>query len=367
MEMIILSENIFTCQWCGKKFSRTDYQIRQSKRRNETIKFCSKECKNAYHGRNMVTLTCSYCGRQFKTGKRNVHKKYNFCSSECCHKYHEKNDDIGQTTKLICEWCGNVFEVKNSYIRKQEKRGQHVKFCCKECYSAYREYSSVSFLNKKEIDELYSLQKKIVCSNCGKPVHKTLLQLYKFKKQNHNFGGIFCCNECKNEYRNNHHIVHVKCSYCGKDITVNQFKYKHQSNFYCSSECFKKYKTKEKETYKEISHYLRSTNKYERWKEYILDRDNRQCTICGSKENLQVHHIYSLYNICNDNNFSIDDILNSKEFNDTNNGQTVCIKCHHKIHPWTHIKRDKNGQFLSHASSTPSEDEETENGKNLED
>lgn len=362
-----MSKNIFICQWCGKKFLRTDYQIRQSKRRNETIKFCSKKCKNAYHGRNMVTLTCSYCGKQFKTGQQNVRKKYNFCSSECCHNYHAENGDVGKTTKLICEWCGNTFEVKNSYIRKQEKRGQHIKFCSKECYASYREYSSISFLSKNEIDELYLLQKEIVCKNCGKHVHKTLLQLFKFKKQKHEFGGIFCCNKCKNEYKIKHNTVNVKCHYCGQQITIGKFKYDHQSTFYCSSFCMKKDKEKIKNSYKKISHYLRSTNEYEKWKNSILDRDNHQCVKCGSDDNLQVHHLYSLYDICKDNNFNINDVLHSKKFNDINNGQTVCIKCHHKIHPWTTIKRNKNGQFLSRASSTPSEDEETEDGKNLED
>lgn len=360
-------KNRFVCQWCNKEFFRSDYDIRQSKRRNEPIKFCSKECKTAYHGRNMVSLSCSYCGKHFKTGTRNVHKKYNFCSSECCHKYHDENDDIGKTTKLVCEWCGKEFEVKNSYIRKQQKRGQNIRFCGKDCYASYREYSSVSFLSKEEIDELYELQKTSTCANCGKHVHKTLLQLFKFKNTKHKFGGMFCNQQCKEQYRNQNHTIAVNCHYCGKQITVNKFKYESQKQFYCSWSCMQQEKSSYKESYKKISHYLRTTSSYLKWKNAVLDKDNHKCIECGSEDDLQAHHVYSLYDICKENNFNIEKILNSEIFNDVNNGKTVCVQCHHDYHPWTTIKRNANGQFLSRASSTPSEDEETENGKNLED
>jgi len=55
------------------------------------------------------------------------------------------------------------------------------------------------------------------------------------------------------------------------------------------------------------------------WREECRNRDNNQCTLCGSIERLHVHHILSF-----------------KDYPDRrldiNNGQTVCALCHEKIH-----------------------------------
>lgn len=363
------NKNYFICEWCGKKFYRSDYQIRQSKRQNNPIRFCSKECKNAYHGRNMVELTCSFCGKKFKTGKQNVHKKNNFCSSECCHKYHKRYNGRGTTTTLYCEWCNEPFEVPNSYIRKQTKRGQNIRFCSKHCYSMYREYASVKKydLSDEQINKLYDVQASLTCAYCGEKIHKTLLQIWKAMNRKNIFGMFYCNIECRMNYLKQNNNVNTKCDYCNKEISIPKARYESLNHHYCSYDCWNKAREKNKLIYKNLSHYLRSTSKYENWRDSILERDNFQCTKCKSSENLQVHHIYSLYKICQDNNFDIDKILEDSNFTNINNGVTLCINCHHKVHPWTTIIRDKNGKFLSHASSTASEDEDRKNGKNLED
>lgn len=55
----------------------------------------------------------------------------------------------------------------------------------------------------------------------------------------------------------------------------------------------------------------------ELWKMYCLLRDNNTCQYCGSKEDLQVHHIISR--------------KNSNTKYDVDNGITLCKRCHAKI------------------------------------
>jgi 5-methylcytosine-specific restriction endonuclease McrA len=69
-----------------------------------------------------------------------------------------------------------------------------------------------------------------------------------------------------------------------------------------------------------------------------LERDNYTCQICGSKTNiLQVHHK--------------DDkgphISGGKVNHNLDNLETLCIKCHHKLH-WNSIERDKEIVYRHH-------------------
>jgi hypothetical protein len=93
---------------------------------------------------------------------------------------------------------------------------------------------------------------------------------------------------------------------------------KSECNFYCSDECKdtcevfqqksfpKNYKKKISKVY--VSPF---------WKRSIIERDNFECQICGSKANLYVHHIEP-----------------SSEYpmlaNDIDNGITLCKICHYK-------------------------------------
>lgn len=78
----------------------------------------------------------------------------------------------------------------------------------------------------------------------------------------------------------------------------------------------------------------------------ILYRDQYKCRLCGSNENLEVHHhilsLSQIVYICADMNmqYSISDnieqlfeiVKHDALFNDLDNMVTLCSNCHHKIH-----------------------------------
>lgn len=74
---------------------------------------------------------------------------------------------------------------------------------------------------------------------------------------------------------------------------------------------------------------IRNNAKYMDWKNKVLKRDNYTCQICGNKNNLQVHHIFSIKELCNTFNIkSFDELYKLKEMFDIGNGITLCAKCH---------------------------------------
>jgi hypothetical protein len=64
---------------------------------------------------------------------------------------------------------------------------------------------------------------------------------------------------------------------------------------------------------------IRSSYKYQKWRKFVLERDNYKCTNCGAVEKLEVHHIKHF-------------AKSESEQTDVNNGITLCKKCHINQH-----------------------------------
>ena len=71
----------------------------------------------------------------------------------------------------------------------------------------------------------------------------------------------------------------------------------------------------------EITDEVRERRSYNAkvWRQECVTRDEFTCTVCGSQENLHVHHILPF-------------ATHPDRRWDINNGQTVCSNCHEKIH-----------------------------------
>jgi len=170
---------------------------------------------------------------------------------------------------------------------------------------------------------------KLTCENCGK-VFKT-----HFKEQQ-------CCSrECSNEFiiktekrKNEKHWnwsgggLFLKCEWCGKKASKKKHQAEKNIYNYCSRQCNGKHAefigrfvgenstSYNPELTEEDREDRRKKPEHKKWTKEVYKKDNFACVICGTKRNLQAHHIDG-YNWC------------KEKRTDVNNGATLC-KEHHK-------------------------------------
>lgn len=305
------------CNHCNKSF-----HIRPSfyKKNKTKIFYCCKKCMLEHKHVEKIEVKCNTCGKKIIKRKTDIGNT-NFCNMDCLKAYKPMK-------KLICKECNKEFEVSESYYNKQCKRGQEPKFCSVNCR-----------VNNKRRDK-YMMK----CSICGKEIWSK------------NYIENKCCSkECRDKYLDLNNRVNTVCKFCGKQITINKYSFDNNNTHFCNINCFNSYRTIKRESYKEVSHYLRSSNEYNVWRLKCLKRDKYKCSKCDSKENLHVHHKTSLYEICENYDMNLDIIKTSNEFNDTNNGVTLCTDCHALEHPF--VPRDEKGRFCRpHSKSQKNEE-----------
>ena len=89
---------------------------------------------------------------------------------------------------------------------------------------------------------------------------------------------------------------------------------------------------------------IRATNAYIKWRESVYKRDKYTCQNCGDNTggNLEAHHIKPMSEILDDYKIkTVDGALNCKKLWETNNGQTLCNKCHKLTDTYGKNKRKK--------------------------
>lgn len=301
------------CNHCGKKF-----HIRLSfyKKNKTKVFYCCKECMLIHKHVDKVIVKCDYCGKEIEKRVTEV-SSHNFCNKECSKKF-------TPTITLTCEQCGKDFTLKESYYKKQSKRGQTPKYCSNKC-----RFDARNKIKKGTV-------KEVMCDYCGK-------SFFKSKTRITENGLSFCNINCKINYFKENHRVSVVCKNCGKIFSKNKYRYDNSKSHFCCQKCFDEYRSTLKTTYKNVSHHLRSSSEYEEWRRKCIKRDMYMCSKCNSKECLHVHHIESLFDICEKYNMDIDKIKESEKFNDINNGITLCSNCHALEHPF--VQRDEKGRF----------------------
>lgn len=226
---------------------------------------------------------CELCGKEFKVPPSDA--KQRFCSSECGNKSRRV------ITEYICAVCGKTFTKKG-------KRSERIKYCSPECKAV-------------------GLQKRTVryCAICGKEVIRAASL--------NTAENVVCSKECGAKLRTklysgeNHpryNSIKKNCAICGKEFTVPYSADLYKNVRTCSWECRQEYEKQYPRKYKlnPIRQYLAEQ------KEIALKRDNYTCQKCGSKENLELHHIKKRRLFGGDYNAA----------DNANNLITYCHTCH---------------------------------------
>ena len=106
------SSKTFVCKYCGKTFTRKQYEIDKAHKNGFEINYCSRDCSCKAQAEAQRTNFCVICGKPVKRTR----KKY--CSDEC-EKIARENRKIPKT----CAFCGKEFFANSS--RRQ--------YCSMEC------------------------------------------------------------------------------------------------------------------------------------------------------------------------------------------------------------------------------------------
>lgn len=264
--------------------------------------------------------------------------------------------------KCFCNYCGAEINRSPAHISKRN-------FCCRECYTSAKK-------EDKTLHPSYKGGKYITCHNCGDKTYKSPSTLVKSK---HNF----CSRKCFGAWNSKNKtgksspnyreaLLYKACNICGKEFTTYlitqtycsvECKAKSQlnqeelvctecvikftrskgniqwaekrgsKNVFCSKECQKHYhKGKghpawilDRGKLKSRNKSIRSSNEMTSWRDEVFMRDDFTCKLCGAKNVdgqrvvLNAHHIIR---------FAEDE---HKRF-DSNNGITLCEKCHKKTY-----------------------------------
>lgn len=118
------------------------------------------------------------------------------------------------------------------------------------------------------------------------------------------------------------------CSNCGAFFRRSKSKVDRTKNSFCSELCKFAYfrgskhpSWKKGESITNLSDWLTSQTQYKEWREQVLERDGRKCTISGDTEELEAHHIMHKA-----------ESKNPEYAFDVNNGITLSKRVHIELH-----------------------------------
>lgn len=247
-------------------------------------------------GSPLQSFRAFYMGKCIVCGKEIIGNRYlnsTICSIACYNKH-----KAVKYKDNYCIECGKIIPYNPA---KGTKRYSEKKYCSLLC-SAKTKHNNV----------------EKTCPTCGKTFVIMKSKSEKF---------IHCSIECKP-------ITTKKCIVCGCEFKLKKsHSIKRQC---CSKKCqniFARTKTGNKNNnWKGGIHpenmIGRTTVKYNEWRISVFLRDERACKKCGSKKEIQAHHIKPWSQFKN---------LRY----DINNGITLCKKCHSKVH-----QKNGNDYFL---------------------
>ena len=224
-------------------------------------------------------MTCSICGKEYKT-----HKKDSlYCSLQCAGEGHKNRKEV------ICNYCGKLIERKRSHAERNENS-----FCSKSCANKYMS----EYMNGENSHNWKNTLITTKCSHCGKEI-----KVYKYKLEKHK--NQFCNRECFRKF-NSEFLKGPNNPVYGKKLySIRGENSPHWKD--------------------ELTEEDREHNRYdEGYRSFVLGvfrRDNFICQCCGyDKGKILVAHHLNSYN------------THKEQRTDINNGITLCNKCHTEFH-----------------------------------
>lgn len=264
---------------------------------------------------------CYVCKKSFnvKPGKYD----YRFCCSKKCQSERfretlagERNPNYKQGGRINkCKVCGELFKEAGVYFNK--------KTCSDICY---KKSLSALHLGKKMSKESVEKQKvshRVTLILKGAVLNEISSKCICGGKKDVKAKNCFIC--FRNRIKHKRH-----CIICNKHLGRKGVNVKT-----CSIHCSKIHKSNIsrddknpmwKGGVKPEHQRQRNTNKYKDWRKSVFERDKYTCQNCGQiGGKLHAHHKKDFSN-------------HPKLRLDTNNGETLCIKCHSIHHPWMNIR-----------------------------
>ncbi len=309
----------------------------------EQSKFCSRACRYP-----LRMIPCLHCGTVFRV-KESRFGQRKYCSRRCstlaapdstgCNNPHWKGGNIEKT----CETCSKSFHVAP---------GSKARFCSQACNSQWQTirkgplsprwgfrkpkpdppytygrswipvidpgiYSSpavaaiksdAAAIVRQEIvarkSNVLHKSKRVPCRNCQR-VRKVAIS-----------STSLLCTACRMKSQ-----VKKQCSVCGKPKIYASA----QKTSLCGK-CYGKTLTGALNPHwkggrTSENRRLRASKEYANWRTAVFERDGYACQQCGAQGNLHAHHIIP---------FSV----STGSRLDIENGQTLCVPCHHKTDTW---------------------------------
>lgn len=218
-----------------------------------------------------------------------------------------------------CAECGSDFEVDDT-----RRNWQRVKICSDECKRA------IANRAKKAAYTPIEWPQQKVCVRCSAQF---------LVNEGGNMAQKYCNAECQLAAKGEKKAAEVearrkpkRCEECGAAFLAGKFTGHKQR--YCTDEC--RSKSRNRQRYAEGSDGSKRRNAYKydflRIKPQILARDGGKCVLCGSGDNVHVHHW--------DNTGGKTEAVN----NEFDNLATLCGGCHYAIHGVTLAK--VNGKWV---------------------
>lgn len=233
------------------------------------------------------SMVCLICGEEFIP----LHKQQFTCSSEKCTKerrrrfYQAKRAEKTEAKRvpITCKQCGTIFTPEGNYNLDK------IKYCSKECRDIANEYVRKERYIRKVVAKL----EPRACVICGD---------YFTPDTAHSYA-VCCSPECNREIQSRKRreayllkkvevlLEQRNCQNCGKDYAPTD-----QRQVYCSVECREIASTSRKREYQRrlpmgVKSKRNSLSRLNGNWHKAMERDNRECQICGTRERVLVHHL----------------------------------------------------------------------------